>query len=212
MQTLALFDFDGTLLSGDTIIDYVRFARKSGLIGRGGVLKILLYAALALNGTITEERGKQAALAFRMRMPREARETFDRAFLRDRLLPRLYAEGKASLLWHAERGDSVLVVSASTENYLRYLPEFLPVTAVLCTRVAEDGTVTRNCKGAEKPRRVEEWLQENGVSPDWAASYAYGDSESDLPMLAMCGHKVCVNAKKRLRKQTLGKPFEHVTW
>ena len=51
-----------------------------------------------------------------------------------------------------------------------------------------------------KVRRLNAWLRENGLEADFAGSFAYGDSKSDLPMLLLCGHPVQVNPKKALRK------------
>ena len=38
----ALFDFDGTLIRGDSIVRFVRYAHARGLIGAGGLLRFAL--------------------------------------------------------------------------------------------------------------------------------------------------------------------------
>ena len=93
-----------------------------------------------------------------------------------------------------------MLVTASTENYMRFAAEALGFSALLATPLNPDGTVGENCKGEEKPRRIRDWLRQQGLEADFAASYAYGDSKSDLPMLLLCGHPVQVNPKKALRK------------
>ena len=60
--------------------------------------------------------------------------------------------------------------------------------------------VRGNCKGEEKVKRIQNWLASKNIQPDYAASFAYGDSKSDLPMLRLVGHPVQVNPKKKLKK------------
>ena len=49
---------------------------------------------------------------------------------------------------------------------------------------------------ADKARAVQELALREGI--DLAASYAYSDSESDLPMLRLVGHPVAVNPDREL--------------
>ncbi|MBV9214197.1 MAG: haloacid dehalogenase-like hydrolase, partial [Actinobacteria bacterium] len=50
---------------------------------------------------------------------------------------------------------------------------------------------------AEKAKAIEELAEREGI--DLAASYAYSDSESDLPMLQAVGNPVAVNPDDALR-------------
>ena len=52
--------------------------------------------------------------------------------------------------------------------------------------------------GAGKARAIEELAAAEGI--DLAQSYAYSDSESDLPMLRAVGHPVAVNPDARLAR------------
>ena len=100
----------------------------------------------------------------------------------------------------AHMGKKMLLVSASTDNYMRIAADALGFDALLCTELTADHAVKENCKGAEKARRVRAWLRESGVEADWAASYAYGDSKSDESVLRLCDHPVLVNPKRALRR------------
>lgn len=99
---------------------------------------------------------------------------------------------------------------------MRLLPEFLPVDDVIATRCTVDaqgrytGEVEENCKGEEKPRRIQAWLNEQGLAADWPACRAYGDSLSDAPMLAMTGHPVLVDPKQPLAQRLPA--AERVRW
>lgn len=97
----------------------------------------------------------------------------------------------ARLRWHQDQGHVVLLVSASLSPYLEPLGEILEVDAVLCTRLAsENGRLTgelegRNCRGAEKAARLNEWSRTAGIEGDAWLTYSYGDSAGDAEMLAM---------------------------
>ncbi|MBR1586108.1 MAG: HAD family hydrolase [Clostridia bacterium] len=209
-QALACFDFDGTMIDGDSITAYLRLAF------RRGDLSPVRYAAVGVHtlgyflGWESGDAVKTHALRFRKAMPPERREELDRLFAERELLPRIYPEALACWRAHQQAGRKVLLVSASTDQYMRHVAKALGADALLCTPVLADETVAGNCKGEEKPRRILEWLKARGIQADFEASYAYGDSASDLPMLRMVGHPVQVNPKKKLLRAA--PDMERVAW
>ena len=209
-RKFAFFDFDGTLIPGDSIATFVRYARKRGIMPRKAFFRALLAAAGYVLGLVGAADSKNAALRFRMKLSPADREALDRDFVRDCLLPRVYPQGQACLDLHRQAGRETVLVTASTENYMRMIADELGFSALLATPLNPDGTVGENCKGEEKPRRIRAWLRQQGMEADFAASYAYGDSKSDLPMLLLCGHPVQVNPKRALRKTT--PDMEKETW
>lgn len=199
-RILALFDFDGTLIKGDSIVTYLRTAKRLHALSGAEYLKACFCALRYKMGQITEEAAKEGALAFRRKLQPDRRIALDAFFASDELIPRVYPAGRKQLEEHRRQGHLVLLVSASTENYMNIVASMLPVDGLLCTPISEEGKVGKNCKGEEKIRRVEAYLKEQGLEADWANSYAYGDSKSDLPLLKRCGHPTLVNAKGSMKK------------
>jgi len=197
----AFFDFDGTLIRGDSIVRFCRFARKKGVAGplalpRAGALAVLYGMRL-----ISAERAKGGALAFlKGRTDAELASLAD-AFCRDELLPRLYPQGVEALRSHQARGARVWLVSASPAFYLEPLRDALGLDAIIATRFEEGRIAGRNCRGPEKVLRIAEVLAARGESVDYAASTAYGDSRGDAPMLRLCGGKRAVNPKRALLRE-----------
>ncbi len=78
-----------------------------------------------------------------------------------------------------------MIVSASLADYLRPIAEHLRFDAVLATEleIGDDGRLTgpsgANVRGAEKARRLDEWLA--GATP---FVWAYGDSSGDNELWA----------------------------
>ena len=201
----ALFDFDNTLCRGDSIVPFLLFAVKRGLAPRRQLLRAAAgYAAQAFCPARTR-RSQEIALSFIKGRTQEEMDELARAFFRKVITPRLYPAG-VDAIWQArEAGQRVVIVSASADVYMRVLPEFLPVDAVLATRCdAQDGRYTgrvgENCKGEEKVRRLETALAEMGLTIARNASCAYGDSLSDAPMLRLAGTQTLVNPSAALRR------------
>lgn len=198
-RELALFDFDGTLIPGDSIVAFVAYARKNGAMSGREYRTVLGQTAKYLLGGMTDAQIKTRSLRFLKDLSPEAREKLARGFVRS-LLTRVYADGKKEIERHHRAGRLVMLVSASTENYMKHVCPALGADALVCTPVEADGTIQSNCKGEEKARRVTEWLASQGMEADWSRCYAYGDSKSDLPLLRLVGHPVQVNPKKSLRR------------
>jgi HAD superfamily hydrolase (TIGR01490 family) len=110
----------------------------------------------------------------------------------------------ARLRDHAAQGHVILLVSAMLTPSLKILGDALGVTGVVGTDIEfANGRFTGRvlppvCMGAEKERRAHQWLRTRGIAIDFAASYAYADSISDLQLLQMVGHPVAVHPDAQL--------------
>lgn len=197
---IAIFDFDGTMIKGDSIVPYLVYAYQKGKLSLSDILGMLPSALLGVAGLISPEKGKTAALRFLRGMSREEQQAFNTDFLQQRILPKIFPLASKRLLYHRAQNHIILLVSASSDCYMKHLKDFLPVHDVLASPTSPEGVVTRNCKGEEKVRRVWQWVEENGLNIDWALSSAYGDNKSDAPVMALTGNPLCVNPKKALSK------------
>ncbi len=107
------------------------------------------------------------------------------AFARSVFSDRLRADVLASMRSHQEAGETVLLVSASYELYLRPLAGLLGADDVLAVRLeVDDGQLTGrldgpNCRGPEKVRRLHEWLDLHAGGRRAVHVTAYGDSAGD---------------------------------
>lgn len=207
---LAVFDFDGTLIQGDTIIPYLKLARHLKALPLGRFLGILARAPLYALGLISDTGYKTYALAFYAGLSKERQAALDRVFVEEKVLPRLFRAGKAALDGKKAEGYHVVLLSASTENYMQYVAKALPVDGLICTRLNEKAEVILNCKGENKPLLLQQYLKEKELDVDWEASCAYGDSKSDLPVLQMVGSPIIVNGKGKLKKAA--PHFPQVNW
>jgi phosphatidylglycerophosphatase C len=137
--------------------------------------------ALKAASTLAAFRAQEVA-----RVQAEADAFADEVFAR-----RIRPDVLASLHRHQQAGDTVVLVSASFEVYLRPLAELLGAHDVLAVRleVGDDERLTGrldgpNCRGPEKVRRLDEWLGVRTGGRDAVHLTAYGDSIGDRELLA----------------------------
>jgi phosphoserine phosphatase len=97
----------------------------------------------------------------------------------------------------------VVIVSSSGEEVVGPIGAMLGADHVVATRmvVAEGkytGEIELYAYGAEKAAAVRQLAEDRGY--DLAASYAYSDSVTDVPMLDAVGHPFAVNPDRALRR------------
>lgn len=202
-QTVYIFDFDGTLTTRDTLLEFIRYAKGPGAFVIGFLLHAPLLVAMKLR-LYPNYKAKQRIFSYYFKGCRLT--DFDdicRRFARDHGSKLLRPQGLATLRQALEARHRVLIVSASIDNWVRPFfsqipaataarPDSAPAEAergaitVLGTRVEfRDGRLTGrfltpNCYGAEKVRRVLETLTE--PRPHYHI-IAFGDSRGDKELL-----------------------------
>ena len=152
---LALFDFDGTLIPGDSIALLVRWARKKRLITAAEFLSALAAAAGYGLGLVSAKASKEKALRFLARRSAGERDRINRDFARV-LLPLVYPKALNCLRAHRDAGRMTVLVTASTDNYMRPVGEALGFDAVLATPYLPDGALGENCMTAQ--RHIVTWV------------------------------------------------------
>ncbi len=195
---VAAFDFDGTLLAGDSFLPFLIRARgRRPVLGAGPAL-------LRALGSQRDRDAAKAVLVHRLLQGYPARElaALGEAYSHE-LLGRLRPSMAERVAWHRQRGHRLVLVSASLDTYLAPLGSRLGFDAVLATglEIGADGLLTgrlqgANCRGREKEARLRAWLTAtfDGAVPE---VWAYGDSAGDRELLAMADHRVFVGRGRR---------------
>ena len=186
---VAAFDVDGTLTTADCVVPFLRrTAGTSRLAGRMLRSPVTLGRA-AMRRDRDALKAASVAAAF-AGLPVEAVEADAAVFAGEVYDRRLRADVVDSLQAHLDAGDTVLLISASFEVYVRPLGELLGVHDVLASRLQVDGGVLTgrldgpNCRGPEKVVRLLAWLDRHAGGRDAVHLSAYGDSTGDRELLA----------------------------
>ena len=187
------FDFDGTLTTSDTLLEFIKYAK-----GRGRFLMVfLMYSPLLVLMKLhlyPNWKAKQRIFAHLFAGMRiEKFDALCRGFAEE---SQHLLRPKGITLMHEAlvAGAQVFIVSASIDNWVR--PFFnirnLKGVQVLGTQIeVEDGKLTgrfksNNCYGKEKVHRIAEVLKSFERSE--YEIEAFGDSRGDKEMLAFA-HK-----------------------
>jgi phosphatidylglycerophosphatase C len=188
---LALIDFDGTITTKGVYPEFLHFAVPRSRKLTAGLLLSPVIAAYKC-GLISEPaiRLVLSRASFQGADPARVRALGER-FVRDVVPALIRPIALERIAWHKERGDRVVVVSASLDAYLTPWCQSLGVD-LICTELemASDGRlsgryVRGDCYGVEKVRRIRERL----ALDDYDAIWAYGDTEDDRPMLDLADRK-----------------------
>jgi HAD superfamily hydrolase (TIGR01490 family) len=120
------------------------------------------------------------------------------------VLPRLYPQMLEVAYAHQDAGRPVFICTAASQEMADMLAAVLGFDGALGARSEiVDGRYTGRAAGPftyreGKAQAMRELAAREGL--ELSASYAYSDSESDLPMLRAVGHPVAVNPDSRLRR------------
>jgi HAD superfamily hydrolase (TIGR01490 family) len=120
------------------------------------------------------------------------------------VLPLLYREVLEEAYAHQDAGRLAFIVTAASQELAEVLAHVLVLDGGVGMRSeVRDGVYTGRPDGPftyreGKAEAIRELAEREGI--DLAASYAYSDSESDLPMLRAVGHPVAVNPDSALER------------
>jgi len=217
LRAAAFFDLDRTLIAGSSGLYWARAARGAGMLSRRQMARMAAESLqFRLQGSTDEST---------QRVRDAAGELLNGARVRDLgrmapqvvagVLPRVYPQMLEIAYGHQDAGRPVYIATAASQDLATLLAAVLGFDGAVGTRfeVREDGTYTgrivepftyRDGKAA----RMAELAAREGI--DLAASYAYSDSESDLPMLRAVGHPVVVNPDAELARIAAAEGWEQI--
>jgi HAD superfamily hydrolase (TIGR01490 family) len=184
--TVAFFDFDGTLTTGDTLMPFLKYVVGAPTYYAKLALLSPVLAAYFVK-LLRNDIAKQVVLK-RYLAGYHIDELFElgKRFGEEVIPTMLRPEGMERLRWHQEQRHECVLVSASLDFYLNAWAKQESFHEVICTALEEDakGYITgkiegENCHGKEKLRRITAWKAQRQQK----VAYAYGDTEDDMPML-----------------------------
>ena len=218
-KTAAFFDVDGTIVSTTIVHYYVQF--RSCLLP--AFLRPFWLAWFALKVVYYFFLDKVSRTRFNLVFYRNYRglnaesvkqlagdqfETYVR--------PKLFPPALDCIREHQNRGDLIVLVTGSLDFIIQPLADYLQADAALTVQLEEahgqftGELTTPPLSEAEKVRAIQTVVERYNVDLD--ASYAYGDSRADLPMLECVGNPIVVNPSKGLRQVAIESGWEISEW
>jgi phosphatidylglycerophosphatase C len=183
---LALFDFDGTISSKDSFIDFIAYA-----VGRTRLLAGLILLSPVLLSYILKIvpnwKAKEIVLTYFFKgWPEERFEYTASQYSRGRLLKLIKNDYMEKINRHKAQGHKVAVVTASVDYWLNDWCKLNGLDLISTTLEVRNGKLTgkisgRNCYGIEKVNRIKDKYD----LAEFEQIYAYGNSRGDREMLLL---------------------------
>jgi HAD superfamily hydrolase (TIGR01490 family) len=217
-RAAAFFDLDKTLIEGSSAIHFGRAAYRRGLVSKRQLAKDLwANIRFRLRGSTDAETD---ALRQRILDQIAGQRVVDLARLGPDMLagilPRAYPD-MLDVAWrHQDAGVDVYIVTAASQELADTMASVFQFDGGIGMRSeVRDGVYTGRPDGPftyreGKAEAIREVATAQGY--DLAESYAYSDSESDLPMLRAVGHPVAVNPDAQLLRVARAQGWQVMTF
>ena len=216
---LALFDLDNTLLSGDSDYEWAQFLIEEGVLDRGRYeAENQRFFDQYKAGRLDIFEFLDFQLAPLARHPREQLDRWHEVFMERKVRPIIRDKGRSLLGQHQDRGTLCAIITSTNAFVTGPIARELGVAHLLATEIeAIDGRFTGRplgtpCFREGKIECLDRWLMKQGRSvQSFSASWFYGDSRNDLPLLEQVTRPIAVDPDDVLRRTALERGWEVIS-
>jgi HAD superfamily hydrolase (TIGR01490 family) len=219
-STLALFDLDHTLLSGDSDVLWCEWLMTQGLLERATFEpRNAAMEAGYKAGTVSVAEfcgfyvGTLAGRTLEQWHPMRQR------FLVEEIAPRIPPAARDQVRHHQDAGHTVVLTTATNRVITELTAQHLDIEHLIATdcEVGADGCFTGRVAGTPNMRegkvaRLQTWLAERGTRLDALDSIAYSDSMNDAPLLSAARRAVAVDPDPRLAALARDRGWKVLRW
>lgn len=209
-MTLALFDLDNTLLSGDSDYEWGQFLVSKGLVERDHYETANQYFYGQYKQGVLDIH-EFSAFSFKPLSERSMEELAElhREFMATTIRPLMSDAALQLVTKHRDQGHTLVIITATNSFITRPIAEAFGIPHLLATepKIVE-GRYTREIEGvpcfqAGKVTRLQQWLENR--TETLTGSYFYSDSHNDLPLLEMVANPVAVDPDDILHNTAMQK-------
>lgn len=234
---LAVFDFDGTCINGNSPVLLVLYMMKRGMLAKSVLARIALWA-VAYKLRLPQNESWVRSLVFSAfdGRPCEEVDAFLTKFYDDEIAPLFRGQADAAMRQRAEEGCAVVVVSATFEPIILRAMQRHPFDLQVSTRMrtepanpanpdspADISSVAASCvytreveglpvEGAEKVAALRRLADGRFGQGCWKLSYAYGDHHSDRALLEFADVAFAVTPDRPLTRFARRFGWEVLSW
>jgi len=213
----AFFDFDEPLLDTESSRLGFKYLRERRLVSLGFIAKVVTANFFYKRHWISDERIAAIMLKFYRQKRLEEFQQGAADFYQEQLKPHLAPNILRRVAQHHREGHVLVLISGSIRYLLEPVAEDLGFDHLLCTdlEVGPDGLLTGKAKGPlclDSTKRVLAEKLAGEAHIDLSASYAYGNHQSDLPLLKLVGHPYAVEPTEPLKKKAMENGWPILTY
>jgi HAD superfamily hydrolase (TIGR01490 family) len=187
---IALFDFDGTITTNDSLVKFIQFSKGEARTFIGMILLSPMLIAYKLK-FIPNYKAKQWLFSHYFKGIDEIEfDELAKNYSLNHLHTILRPEAIKKIEWHKQENHKIVVVSASIESWLKPWCDANALELIATQLEINEGKLTgrfstKNCYGIEKAKRVKEKFDLS----EFEYIYAYGDSRGDRELLELANEK-----------------------
>jgi len=204
----AFFDFDETLLDTESSRLGFKYLWERRLVSIGFILKVMTANFFYKRHWLSDETIAAIMLKFYRKKQLEEFQRGATAFYQEQLKPRLAPNILKRVEYHHQEGHVLVLISGSIRYLLEPVAEDLGFHHLVCTdlEVGSDGLLTGKAKGPlclDSTKRILAAKLAKEAQIDLLSSYAYGNHQSDIPLLESVGHPHAVEPTEPLKNVAL---------
>ncbi len=217
---LAVFDYDGTIISGQSGSLFSAYLLRRGLLSKRTAARLIWWGTrYKLHLPFRQDESRE--LIFRDLGSRGYERTIQimRDFVEEVLVPLERADAVAEVRLRASQGVKTVLVSATFYEIARLAAERLGMDGVAATHMERDengaytGLVSGEVvAGPGKVRAVTTWANERYGENGWQIAYAYGDHFTDEPLLALAREPFAVCPGTTLKRDARRLGWRCLDW
>ncbi len=187
---LSLFDFDGTISSKDSMIDFTQYAVGKLTYFFGLIQLIPTLTAYAFK-LMPNHIAKEKFISYFFKGWYADRfETVTKQYSLEQLDKIIRPKAMEKIAWHKAQGHKIVIVSASIECWLKPWCDKHNIDLVATRLEIKNGKLTgkfatKNCYGIEKVNRIKEKYNLSNYN----YIYAYADSKGDKEFLRLANKR-----------------------
>lgn len=203
-RTGAFFDFDGTIISGYSILSFLKERARRRELGVVDVARTAVAMAQSALGRIDSRelisRGMHEWSGCRLADLEALGERLFASELRDQIYPEI----RTLVADHRRRGHVLAIATSAAPFQVESVARELGIEHVLCTRLeAHEGVLTGKSRGPvlwgrAKAEAVREFARRENI--DLRRSYFYADGDEELALMQLVGHPRPTNPRPVLER------------
>ena len=203
----AFFDLDKTVIAKSSLVALGPEFHARGLLRRRTLIWAVIRQMLFMRFGADDEKLtkiRESVLKVTKGWDHDEVRALVAETINDVIEPLIYDEALELIDHHLGEGDEVWLVSMSPAEIVEPFAELLGITGAISSRARIDefgkftGEMEFFAQGDNKAVAMRELALKRGIDLD--DSFAYSDSETDIPMLEAVGHAFAVNPDRQLTR------------
>jgi HAD superfamily hydrolase (TIGR01490 family) len=206
-NSAAFYDVDGTLIRINIVHAFAFYAARQPSLMRSARLTASTLASVPVfwaADKLSRKWFNELFYRYYEGLSRDRLEVLAEELFEQVILPNIYPRAADLLAESRRAGCRQVLISGALDFTLRPLARYLAVDDLIANQLEFSGGYATGklarpfVGGATKPALMRDYARRRAI--DLSDSWAYSDSYSDFPMLAVVGRPTACNPDRRLRQ------------